>query len=123
MEIGAIGLGSLVAILASTAAADITGILLASLIAMLGLIVIPARRKAAKQELHSKIEELRSKLVGTLETQFNKEIIQSINKINEAMAPYTRFVKSEHRKFNQEKLELDEIQNNLNQIKSNIELW
>ena len=26
-------------------------------------------------------------------------------------------------KFNQEKLELDEIQNNLNQIKSNIELW
>lgn len=121
LEIGAIGLGSLIAILATTAAADITGILLASLIAMLGLIVIPARRKAAKTELHTKINELRSQLVDTLKRQFEKEIVQSINKINEAMAPYTRFIKSEYRKFDMEKNELENIQEKLNQIKANIE--
>ena len=122
LEIGAIGLGSLVAILATTAAADITGILLASLIAMLGLIVIPARRRSAKKELTTKINELRNQLVSTLETQFEKEINQSINKITDAMAPYTRFIKSEHRKFDEEKSELDRIQKNLNQVKANIEM-
>lgn len=122
LEIGAIGLGSLVTILATTAAADITGILLASLVAMLGLIVIPAQRRSAKKELHKKIKELRDQLVSTLETQFEKEINQGIDKITDAMAPYTRFIKSEHKKFDEEVLELGRIHKNLNQIKANIEL-
>jgi small GTP-binding protein len=41
----AVGLGTLITVLASTAAADITGILLASVVAALGFLVIPARRK------------------------------------------------------------------------------
>jgi cytochrome c peroxidase len=89
---------------------------------MLGLIVIPARRRSAKKELTTKINELRNQLVSTLETQFEKEINQSINKITDAMAPYTRFIKSEHRKFDEEKSELDRIQKNLNQVKANIEM-
>ena len=43
VEIGAIGLGAIVTVLATTAAADVTGILAASVIATLGLFVIPAR--------------------------------------------------------------------------------
>ena len=53
IEIGAIGLGTLVTALATTVAADVTGILLASLIAAIGLFVIPARRRQAKTEMQT----------------------------------------------------------------------
>ena len=62
MEIGAVGLGTLIAVLASTMAADITGVLLASLIAALGIFIIPARRKTAKKDMHEKVSELREQL-------------------------------------------------------------
>ena len=44
----ALGLGTIVNLAASTAAADITGILLAGVVAALGFLVIPARRRKAK---------------------------------------------------------------------------
>ena len=56
------GLGTLVTLAASTAAADVTGILMASLIAMLGFLVIPARRRKAKAEMNEKMTALREKI-------------------------------------------------------------
>ncbi len=55
IEVGAIGLGTIVTALATTVAADVTGILLASLIAALGLFVIPAKRRQAKNDLRQKV--------------------------------------------------------------------
>jgi hypothetical protein len=45
----ALGLGTLVTVAASTAAADVTGILMAGVIATIGFLVIPARRRKAKR--------------------------------------------------------------------------
>ncbi len=99
IEIGAVGLGTAVAILATTASADITGILLASVIATLGLFVIPSRKKIAKSEFQNNILELRSQLINTLKIQFSNEIEKSILRINNAMAPYTRFIRAEAKKL------------------------
>ncbi len=55
----AVGLGTLVTLAASTAAADVTGILLASVVAALGFLVIPARRRKAKIEMKQKVTALR----------------------------------------------------------------
>lgn len=95
LEVGAIGLGALVAVLASTAAADVTGILLATFIAALGFVIIPAKRKMAKTELSAKLRELRERLAETLGAQFQKEIDHSAQKIDNAISPYTRFVRAE----------------------------
>lgn len=95
LEVGAIGLGALVAALASTAAADVTGILLATFIAALGFVIIPAKRKMAKTELSAKLRELRERLAETLGAQFQKEIDHSAQKIDNAISPYTRFVRAE----------------------------
>jgi len=46
-EIGAVSLGTAVAVLVGTAAADVTGFLAAGVIAGLGLIIIPARKRKA----------------------------------------------------------------------------
>ena len=63
---GALGLGTLITIAASTAAADVTGILLASVVAALGFFVIPARRSKAKAEMRAKIADVRARLSSAL---------------------------------------------------------
>jgi small GTP-binding protein len=121
LEVGAVGLGALITALATTMAADVTGILLASLLAVLGLFIIPARRRIAKTEMREKIATLREQLTFTLRTQFEKEIQRSITRINEAIAPYTRFVRAERSKFQETEEGLNKIKNGLSQLKVSIE--
>ncbi|MFT4040611.1 MAG: dynamin family protein, partial [Thermomicrobiales bacterium] len=53
-EVGAVGLGALVVAAASTVAVDVTGILAASLLAGLGLFVLPNKRRQARRDFHVK---------------------------------------------------------------------
>jgi small GTP-binding protein len=110
IEVGAVGLGTLIAVLASSLAADVTGILVASAVAVLGLFVIPAKRRKANLELTKKIKMLREQLVATLNTQFNHEMDHSLERINAAIAPYTRFVRSEKESLDQVNKELSQLQ-------------
>jgi ABC-type multidrug transport system fused ATPase/permease subunit len=121
VEIGAVGLGTLIAILATTAAADITGVLLASVVAALGLFVIPARRRQAKAEMRTKIANLRQQLADSLRGQFEKEMERSQQRIQEAMAPYSRFVRAEQVKFLEVQGEMETVKNGLNRLKSQVE--
>jgi hypothetical protein len=113
-EVGAVGLGTLVTVLATTAAADATGIILASVIALLGLFIIPARKRQAKNELRQKIATLREQLSHSLRTQFEKEIERGMLNIKDAIAPYTRFVRAEQGK-------LTEVQTKLSGSKDGLE--
>jgi small GTP-binding protein len=113
-EVGAVGLGTLVTVLATTAAADATGIILASVIALLGLFIIPARKRQAKIELRQKIATLREQLTHSLRTQFEHEMERGMQNIKDAIAPYTRFVRAEQGK-------LEEVQSNLTGTKNNLE--
>jgi hypothetical protein len=92
---GAVGLGTAVSLLASSTAADVTGLMAAGSMAVLGLFVIPARRARAKSELRARIEKLRARLMQALGGQFEREIERSGQRIREAIAPYTRFVRAE----------------------------
>jgi hypothetical protein len=74
IEVGAIGLGTLIVILATTMTAGVTGVLLASLVAVLGLFVIPARRRQAKAEMSVKIAALREQLIHSLRSQLNSAV-------------------------------------------------
>jgi len=121
LEIGAVGLGALVAVLATTMAADVTGVLLASLIAALGLFVIPARRKIAKAEMRDKVTTLRNKLSTTLGAQIGGEIENSKQRINEAISPYTRFVRAERGNLMNSQTKLDIISTTLVKIKTDVD--
>jgi len=121
IEVGAVGLGAIIAILATTVAADVTGILLASLVAVVGLFVIPAKRRQAKNELRQKMAALRQQLQQTLSGQFQEEMGRSLQRINEAIAPYTRFVRAERGRLAEAQSKFEEFKNRLNQIKVAIE--
>ena len=121
VEVGAVGLGALITALATTASMDITGILIASLVAALGLFVIHGKRRKAKAEMAEKIEELRNKLSKSLRGQFEREIERSIKDINDAIAPYTRFVRAERSKLEDTQSTLKTIEDQMERLKAQIE--
>jgi len=99
IEVGAVSLGTVVTLLATTQFADFTGLLAAGTLAVLGLMVLPARKRRAKRELASKIRSLRQDLMRSLTEQFDHEIERSLLRIGEAIAPYSRFVRAESAKL------------------------
>ena len=121
LEVSAIGLGTLVAIALGSTIADFTGILAAGVLATLGLFVIPAKRKRAKNELQAKISTVRQKLVDSLTAQFGHEMKRSVQRIEEAIAPYTRFVRAEGDRLRALQKEMDDLESTLSHLKAQIE--
>jgi small GTP-binding protein len=123
VEIGAVGLGAIITALATTMAADVTGILTASLVALLGFFIIPASRRKAKKELHETLAELRTKLIATLRKEFEKEITRSVARIEEAIAPYSRFVRAETTRTEEILDALKSARMEIDQLKAEITAW
>jgi small GTP-binding protein len=98
-EAGAVGLGALVVAAASTVAVDVTGILAASLVAGLGFFILPRKRKQSRAEFRRRSDELEERLVAVMSEQFDHELARSIARIQDAIAPYTRFVRDQQAKF------------------------
>lgn len=94
-EVGAVGLGTIVTVAVTGAALDVTGVLLAGVIAVLGLFIIPFKRQQAKERFKEKIQDLRNRLGKVLRAQFNSEADRTITRIREGVAPYVRFIQGE----------------------------
>jgi len=118
---GALGLGALVTTLATTAVADITGVLLASVMAALGLFIIPMKRRQGKTKVMKKIAGVRLHLIQTLRSQFEKEINRSLERIQTAIAPYTRFVRAEQEKMLELKGKLGDLRLEMDRLKAKLE--
>ena len=100
IEVGALGLGALITILATTASADFTGVMLAGLTAVLGFFIIPAKKKQARTLFTKRIADLRDQLSDTLMAEFIKQIDLIVERINTTIQPYSRFVRSEQISLN-----------------------
>ena len=118
---GALGLGAIVAFAASTAAADVTGIVMASFVAALGFFILPAKRAQGKQEMRRKVAAVRQRLSEALHEQFSREIGKSGDRIRESIAPYSRFVRAEGEKLQTTERELGEIGTALASLQARIE--
>ncbi len=120
LEVSALGLGALVAAIATTTAVDVTGILAAGALSVIGLLVLPAKRRKAKAELNHKVAEVREKLMGSLTQQFEVEVKRSIERIQEALAPYTRFVRAERERLEANRSDLAQSKNELASLSARI---
>ncbi len=99
VEAGAIGLGALLVAVLQTTLLDVTGVLGAGAVAALGLYVLPYRRSKVKEGMRTHIGDLRQRLEVAMSRQFEAELAQSVQRIKEAIAPYTRFVRVEREKL------------------------
>jgi small GTP-binding protein len=120
-EAGAIGLGTLVATVVTGAAADLTGILLAAALAVGGFYVLPRKRRQAQREFRRRVEQLRSRLRDGLTRQVHHEVTQSTDRVNEAIAPYRRFVHSQQQRINEARGELVATEDALLRLRGEIE--
>ncbi len=112
-EVGAIGLGALVVAAASTVAVDVTGIVAASLLAGLGLFILPRKRRQTREEFRKRSSELEQNLVTVMNEQFEHELQRSVHRMESAIAPYSRFVRDQHAKQTTVKGELEQIVSDL----------
>jgi hypothetical protein len=73
----------------------VTGVLAASALSVVGLLVLPAKKRQAKSDLTQKVHAVRTQLMSSLRQQFERETEASVSRIEDAIAPYTRFVRAE----------------------------
>ena len=118
---GAVGFGALVAAIATTAAADFTGLIMASLLGTLGFFIIPAKRKRAKEEMRVKVAAVRERLSASLREQFGREVAKSGERIRDGIAPYSRFVRGEGEGLKAIQKELDDATAALTGLRSRVE--
>jgi hypothetical protein len=119
---GGIGLGAvIVAVAGAAAAADITGIIAGVTLVSLGLYILPSRRNRAKRNFNDKMQELRTRLHNAMNEQFHKELNNSLNRVRDAIAPYTRFVRAEQQKTAEMQERLARLNNDVTKLQSTIE--
>lgn len=116
-----IGLSAAVLAFISTAALDVTGVLLGITLVGVGLFVLPRQRAKAKRDLAEKMRELEEALVAGLSRQFEDELERSQEKLAGAISPYTRFVRSEFDRLQDLGRELDEMSVRLAALRGEVE--
>jgi hypothetical protein len=121
VEVGAVGLGAILIAIMHGALLDFTGLLSAGALAIVGLLIIPTKRRRAKKDLHDKLEDLRERLMKAMGGEFERELAHSLQRLREAIAPYTRFVRAEKQKLTRIEGELVEISAALGQIRTRTE--
>lgn len=121
LGVGAVGIGTLITTLTTTMAIDVTGVILAGTLAILGIVVIPSRRRKVNKELSIKLRTLRKKLSVTLFDQFSKEIVNSQNNLTNAFMPYAKFVKAENENLKSSLDKLTSIQTRTIQLLDKID--
>ena len=118
LEVGAVGLGTLVTIAVLSSTLDITGILAASTLAILGFFVIPFKRKQAKDRFKEKMLSLRTKLLSALTTQFSNESEDAIARLKDGVAPYTRYVHSERERIDKATTTLAGLRQKISELRA-----
>jgi len=121
-EVGAVSLGTLVATVLASSALDITGMIAAGTLAIVGFFVIPYKRKQVKDHFREKILALRTNLIETLMTIFEKETLNAISRLNDNVSPYTRYVHAESARVNKIETQLSELKKDLSTLRAQIEV-
>jgi len=95
----AVGLGAAVVAVFTTAALDVTGLLTATLFAVAGWLLIPARRKRLIRELEAKIAKLSADLSALLAAKFDEQLRRYEREMLDVIQPYERFLTAEREKL------------------------
>jgi small GTP-binding protein len=119
-QAGALGIGGLIVAATSIPWIDVTGVLTASLIAAAGLFVLPAKRRQLKKDFRDKIITMREELVLTMQRQFDTELEQMLQRIRDAIAPYTRFVRSQREQLGSVQRDLSDVDVELGRLRADI---
>ena len=114
-------IGVIVAVVAHAAFLDFTGIFAGVAAAALGLLILPARKRKTKAEFGAKLTDLRTRLVGNLEQQFEREMRRSTQRVEDTIAPFDRFVRAEHDRLSGRQRTLQELSTSVSDLMRRLE--
>ncbi|HVF26540.1 MAG TPA: dynamin family protein [Anaerolineales bacterium] len=118
LEVGAVGLGALVTAAVLSSTLDVTGILAAGTLAILGFFVIPYKRKQAKENFKEKMTSLRTNLLNTLTTQFKNESQGAVTRLKDGVMPYVRYVRGERERIEKGEAVLTRLRQRLSSLRA-----
>lgn len=104
----ALGLGAVLVAVFTTAALDVTGILTATVFAVAGWLIIPARRRRLIRELDEKIAKLGIDLSALLSAKFQEQLTRYEQQLIEVIRPYEGFLETERTKLERAASEIGE---------------
>jgi small GTP-binding protein len=117
----ALGLGAVLVAVFTTAALDVTGVLTATLFAIAGWLIIPARRRKLIADLETKIAKLSADLSALLAAKFEEQLGRYEQQLLEVVQPYERFLDSERAKLQGALAELGEARNEVATLERQID--
>jgi small GTP-binding protein len=118
---GVAALGLIVSLAVTGAFVDITGVTAAIVSGAVALFVIPYKKRRAQAEFRERTDELRVKLIGAMTRQFEMELTRSVDRIREAVAPYTRFVTVERDRIGTAQARIGDVRAEVGRLKNRIE--
>ena len=118
---GGIGLGPVTLAIVGSAAADVTGLFAASVMAGLGLWLLPRKRGQAKAQFHERTEQLRVRLRSALTDEFGRELERSVQRIKDALAPYDRLVRTEQERTSRLRSDLQATLSQVRDLRARLE--
>ena len=100
---------------------DVTGITAGIALIGLGFFILPYQRSRAKQKFDQKMQQLRLQLATAMKEQFSKGLDSAIQRVHDALAPYTSFVGAEQEKNRVMKQQLTEVQTETQALQNAVE--
>ncbi|MEO7503501.1 MAG: dynamin family protein [Gemmatimonadaceae bacterium] len=116
----AIGLGGIFLAAFTTAALDVTGVLTATIFAIAGWLLIPARRQKLIKEFETKVEKLNEDLAALLKAKFDEQLGRYERQLLEVIAPYERFLETERAKLEGGLSELKEAEREVGALEERV---
>ena len=120
VEVLALGLGAILVSIFTTAVLDFSGVLTATLFALAGWLILPARRRKLIRELEEKIAKLNADLSELLSTNFRDQLRRYEQQLLEVIQPYERFLETERGKLERSLAELHAAQHELEALERRV---
>ena len=120
VEIGAVALGALLTHIFSAIVLVVSGILLASVLALTGFFILPAKKRRAIAEFSRKVDTLTLEFRKTISREFEKEINGALEKIRTGYEPYMTFYKAESKKAETAEKDLKSCRTTLGALKKKL---
>ena len=121
VNVFALGLGAVMVAAFTTVALDVTGVLAATLFAVAGWLVIPARRRKLMQQFETQIAKLSADLSQLLGANFNDQLTRYEQQLLEVVQPYERFLETERSKVEGGLAELRQAQRDVAGLEQRVE--
>ncbi|MFN2432065.1 MAG: dynamin family protein [Gemmatimonadota bacterium] len=121
VEVLAVGLGAVLVAIFTTAVLDVSGVLTATLLALAGWLILPARRKKLIRELEATVAKLNADLTELLSASFKEQLTRYEQQLLEVVQPYERFLETEREKLERALTELREAEGEVDALEKRVE--